>query len=313
MATSGIYWLTFISVVITLLVLDLGVFNTKDHAMGFRQSLGLSTFYIAISCLFGIYINYAMGGDIARDYFTGFLLEKAMSLDNIFVISIIFGFFKIPPQYQHRVLFWGILGVILMRAIMILAGATLLARFSWVLFTLAAILIYTGIKTLYFAHNGHNLDVNKLYIYRWLQSRFNIQSEFEGNKFAVKKNGKLFFTPLFSALVTIETMDLIFAIDSIPAIFAITQNTFIVYTSNIFAILGLRALFFCLADIIERFKYLKYSLAIILILIGGKILASHFIKVPTYFPLTITAILLAAGIIVSILKHDDKHIKNIEL
>jgi tellurite resistance protein TerC len=285
--------------VITLLVLDLGVFNKRDTVMTLGQSLSLSLFYITIACCFGGYIHYAMGPAHAHDYFTGFLLEKAMSLDNIFVISMIFSFFKIPIKYQHRVLFWGILGVIILRAIMISAGAVLLAKFSWLLFIFGAILIITGIKTLYLV-NAHSFDINNVYVYKFLKKKLNIYPELVGNKFIVVENSKVFATPLLMALITIEFMDLVFAIDSIPAIFAITQNTFIVYTSNIFAILGLRALFFCLADIVERFKYIKYSLALILILIGVKIFAAHFIDIPKYIPLVVTFVLLVLGILVSL-------------
>ena len=299
METNLLYWAVFGTIVITLLILDLGVLNKRDHVMTLGQSLSLSLFYITIACCFGMYIHYAIGASPAHDYFTGFLLEKAMSLDNIFVISIIFSFFKIPLKYQHRVLFWGILGVIILRAIMISAGAVLLAKFSWLLFIFGAILIVTGIKTLYLANN-HSFDINDMYVYKLLKKKLNIYPELVGNKFIVVENSKVFATPLLMALITIEFMDLVFAIDSIPAIFAITQNTFIVYTSNIFAILGLRALFFCLADIVERFKYIKYSLALILILIGVKIFAGHFIDIPKYLPLVVTFVLLVLGVLVSL-------------
>jgi len=299
METILFYWAIFGIIVITLLVLDLGVFNKRDTVMSLGQSLSLSLFYITIACCFGGYIHYALGTAPAHDYFTGFLLEKAMSLDNIFVISMIFSFFKIPVKYQHRVLFWGILGVIILRAIMISAGATLLAKFSWLLFIFGALLIITGIKTLYLV-NEHSFDINNIYVYKFLKKKLNIYPELVGNKFIVVENSKVFATPLLMALITIEFMDLVFAIDSIPAIFAITQNTFIVYTSNIFAILGLRALFFCLADIVERFKYIKYSLALILILIGVKIFATHFIDIPKYIPLVVTFVLLVLGILVSL-------------
>ncbi len=299
METNSLYWAVFGTIVITLLILDLGVLNKRDHVMTLGQSLSLSLFYITIACCFGMYIHYAIGASPAHDYFTGFLLEKAMSLDNIFVISIIFSFFKIPLKYQHRVLFWGILGVIILRAIMISAGAVLLAKFSWLLFIFGAILIVTGIKTLYLANN-HSFDINDMYVYKLLKKKINIYPELVGNKFIVVENSKVFATPLLMALITIEFMDLVFAIDSIPAIFAITQNTFIVYTSNIFAILGLRALFFCLADIVERFKYIKYSLALILILIGVKIFAGHFIDIPKYIPLVVTFVLLVLGVLVSL-------------
>ena len=214
---------------------------------------------------------------------------------------MIFTFFKIPLQYQHRVLFWGILGVIILRAVMIYAGAALLQQFAWILFIFAAVLVLTGFKTLYMIDKPAK-NIKDIFMYRWFSGHLNLHPELVDNKFAIRKDGKLFFTPLFMALVTIESMDLIFAIDSIPAIFAVTQNPFIVYSSNIFAILGLRALFFCLTDIIERFKYIKYSLGIILILIGIKIFVAHFVQIPKLVPLLITIILILVGILISIIK-----------
>lgn len=293
------YWMIFSVLIITLLILDLGFFNKKDEVISLKNSILLSLFYLTIALLFGVYVYYSIGSNEASEYFTGFILEKTMSLDNIFVISIIFNFFKIPAKYQHRVLFWGILGVIILRAVMILAGATIIANFQWVLFIFSAFLIFTGIKTL--SISDHNsFDINDLFIYKFIKRKFSITKKLYGNKFFIIRNNKLFATPLFAALVTIEFMDVIFAIDSIPAIFAITQNTFIVYTSNIFAILGLRALFFCLADIVKRFHYLKYSLAIILIFIGIKIFITHFIIIPPYMVLSITILIILAGIIASL-------------
>jgi tellurite resistance protein TerC len=277
------------------------VLNKKDEIITFKKSAYLSLFYIAISCLFGLFVFREFGSESASEYYTGFLLEKTMSLDNIFMISMIFRFFKIPQQYQHRVLFWGILGVIVLRAIMIYIGAALLEQFSWILFILAAVLIVTGIKTLYMLDKPPT-KISDMFIFKWVSSHLNLHPELVGNKFTIRKNGKLFFTPLFMALVTIESMDLIFAIDSIPAIFAVTQNSFIVYSSNIFAILGLRALFFCLEDIVERFKYIKYSLAVILILIGIKIFVAHFVPIPKLIPLLITIVLILTGIGVSVIK-----------
>ena len=301
MDVQNFAWSVFACVIIILLIFDLGVLNKKDEIITFKKSAYLSLFYIAISCLFGLFVFREFGSESASEYYTGFLLEKTMSLDNIFMISMIFRFFKIPQQYQHRVLFWGILGVIVLRAIMIYIGAALLEQFSWILFILAAVLIVTGIKTLYMLDKPPT-QISDMFIFKWVSSHLNLHPELVGNKFTIRKNGKLFFTPLFMALVTIESMDLIFAIDSIPAIFAVTQNSFIVYSSNIFAILGLRALFFCLEDIVERFKYIKYSLAIILILIGVKILVAHFIPIPKLIPLLLTIVLILIGIVVSVIK-----------
>lgn len=297
-------WIIFSVTVLTLLVLDLGILNRKDEVIKLSHGLWLSFFYIAIAVLFGIYVYFEMGETSAKEYYTGFLLEKTMALDNIFIISVIFRFFGIPLKYQHRVLFWGILGVIVLRAIMIYAGGALIARFSWILFIFAIILILTGIKTFYITDK--KINIGEMYIYKILHKYFSIDTTSESNKFFIYKDNKLYITNLFVSLVTIEIMDLVFAIDSIPVIFAVTQNIFIVYTSNIFAILGLRALFFCLADIIERFKYIKYSLGIILILIGIKIFVAHYIHIPPVIPLTVTMILLIMGIVASILLDNAK-------
>ncbi len=301
MQIQSFAWSIFITIVITLLILDLGFFNKKDEVISFKKSLWLSSFYISISLLFGVFIFFNLGANSANEYYTGFVLEKAMALDNIFVISMIFKFFHIPRKYQHRVLFWGILGVIILRGIMIYAGIIIIEKFSWMLFIFAGFLIITGIKTLYFADKS-NFNVKTTFIYKFLAKYCNLYPKIVGHDFIFYKNGKLFVTPLFVALIIIEFMDLVFALDSIPAIFAITQNSFIIYTSNIFAILGLRALFFCLENIIQRFKYLKYSLAIILILIGIKIFVGYFIEIPKLIPLALTITLLIIGVFVSIIK-----------
>lgn len=241
-----------------------------------------------------------MGEAKTREYFTCFLIEKAMALDNIFIISMVFQFFAIPLIYQHRILFIGVLGVIIFRAIMIYFGVILITKFSWILYIFAIILIVTGIKTFYISDK--QFKVQDSYIYKALQKYLNLTTKIEGHKFFLRINGKLCATPLFAALLITEIMDVVFAIDSIPAIFAITTDPYIIYTSNIFAILGLRSLFFCLAHIVERFRYIKYSLAIILIFIGTKIFASHFIEIPNYVSLVVTIGVLSLGIIISMIK-----------
>jgi tellurite resistance protein TerC len=301
MTIQAFSWVIFSTIIFALLLLDLGVLNKKDEVMSLKKSALISLFYFFIACLFGLFVWNEFGHDSAMEYYTGFLLEKTMSLDNIFMISMIFTFFKIPTKYQHRVLFWGVLGVIILRAIMIYAGAALISKFAWMLFIVAIILIVTGIKTLYIIDKPMS-NIKDMFIYKWLAGHLNLHSKLEGNKFTVRKKGQLFFTPLFMALIMIETTDLIFAIDSIPAIFAVTQNSFIIYTSNIFAILGLRALYFCLTDIIERFKYIKYSLAIILILIGFKIFVGHFYEISKLLTLMMTIGLILGGIVVSVFK-----------
>lgn len=297
-------WIIFYTVISTLLILDLGIVHKKNTVMSFKESIVFSLFYFTIACLFGIYIYYNMGADSTREYYTCFLIEKAMSLDNIFVISIIFQFFNIPQKYQHRVLFFGIIGVIAFRAVMIYGGIILINKFSWLLYIFAVVLIATGIKTFYVSHK--TFDIQNSYIYKSIIKNLNVTATLEGDRFFVTKNKRLYFTPLFISLVLIEAIDLVFAIDSIPAIFAITNDAYIIYTSNIFAILGLRALFFCLAEIVERFNYIKYSLALILIFIGFKIFIHHYIAIPPYISLTVTIILLLLGVITSIIKKNVK-------
>jgi tellurite resistance protein TerC len=295
-----LHWIYFIIIVAILLLLDLGVMNRKNCVMTFPASLRLSLFYITIACLFGVFIFLDMGEEKAREYFTCYFIEKTMSLDNIFIISVIFQFFSIPLMYQHRVLFLGIIGVIVFRAILIYLGSIVIAQFSWLLYLFAIILIITGVKTLYISDRKYN--IKKSYIYRFLQKHCNITNTISGDNFFIKTNNRIIFTPLFVSLIMVEITDVIFALDSIPAIFAITNDSYIIYTSNIFAILGLRALFFCLASVVERFSYIKYSLALILIFIGIKIFAEHFIAIPSYIPLIVTITLLSFGVIASFIK-----------
>lgn len=241
-----------------------------------------------------------MGIEKAVEYFTCYFIEKAMSLDNIFVISMIFQFFAVPLMYQHRILFFGVLGVIVFRGIMIYLGIIIISKFSWLLYIFAIILILTGIKTFYISNKAFN--VKESYIYKLLQKYCNLTPEISGDNFFIRTNNGLSFTPLFASLIMIETIDVIFALDSIPVIFSITNDPYIIYTSNIFAILGLRALFFCLANIVEQFSYIKYSLALILIFIGIKIFATHFIYIPSYTSIIVTVVLLSLGIIASIIR-----------
>lgn len=305
-------WLLFIGIVITLLVLDLGVLHKDNHVISAKESLWMSTGYIAIALLFGSWIWWEMGPDSGMNYMTGFFVEKTLALDNIFVISLIFAYFAIPQIYQHRVLFWGILGVIVLRGIMIGLGTTLVSQFSWVLYIFGAFLVLTGIKMLFASAHEKDMGDNKLI--KFLRSHMRVTDEVHGQKFFVKqvdpKTGKLarFATPLFLALLMVEFVDIIFAVDSVPAIFAITTDPYIVYTSNIFAILGLRALYFALAAMMHRFVYLKYALSAVLIFIGGKIFWNQLVgKMDPALSLTITVAILASGIIFSLLKtHKDQ-------
>mgnify|MGYP002382253158 CR=1 FL=1 len=300
-------WLVFIGIVVALLAFDLGVLHGDDREIGVRESLLLSAGYISVALLFGAWVWWYLGAQSGVDYYTGFMIEKSLSMDNVFVIALIFSFFAIPRQYQHRVLFWGILGVIVLRAIMIALGATLVSQFSWVLYLFGAFLIFTGIKMWIIADHVPNIANNPLL--NLLQRHMRVTDGLRGNAFWVHENdaktGRLerFATPLLLALVLVEFVDLIFAVDSVPAIFAITTDPFIVYTSNIFAILGLRALYFALAAMIHRFKYLKYALALVLVFIGGKIFLVGIIgKVPAVISLGVTFGLIAGGVIVSLWK-----------
>lgn len=302
-------WVIFSAIVVILLILDLGVLNKKDHEIGVKESLLLSAFYISISLLFSVWIWYQLGLQAGEEYLTGYLIEKSLSLDNIFVISLVFNYLAIPRLYQHRVLFWGILGVIILRGIMIGVGAKLVAEFSWVLYIFALFLIFTGIKMLFV--KAHETDIADNKLLQFIQSHLRVTKELHGNHFFVslvdeKSKKKLIWcTPLFVALLMVECVDALFAVDSVPAIFAITTDTYIIYTSNIFAILGLRALYFALAAVLPRFIYLKYALSIILIFIGSKIFIADIFgwnKFPVSISLGVTVGLLAGGIVFSLYK-----------
>ena len=300
-------WLAFVGIVVALLAFDLGVLHKDDREIGVRESLLLSAGYISVALLFGAWVWWYFGAQSGMDYYTGFMIEKSLSMDNVFVIALIFGFFAIPRQYQHRVLFWGILGVIVLRALMIGLGATLVSQFSWVLYLFGAFLVFTGIKMWIIADHMPDIATNPLL--KFLKRHMKVTDGLRGNAFWVHEpdpaTGKVarFATPLLLALVLIEFVDLVFAVDSVPAIFAITTDPFIVYTSNIFAILGLRALYFALAAMIHRFKYLKYALALVLVFIGSKIFLVGIIgKIPAVISLSVTFGLIAGGVLFSMWK-----------
>ena len=310
-------WIVFFMLVAIMLIADLGFINGKNEDISVRKSLLLSVGYIFISLLFGLWVWAELGQQSALEYYTGYVIEKSLSMDNIFVMAIIFSALHIPRKYQHRVLFWGILGVIVLRGIMIGLGAALVHEFEWILYVFAAFLIFTGIKLLFMNGNSnHNATVENNPILKYLRNHFKITENLHDHKFFVwisenKPSGKsvLYMTPLFLTLITIEFVDLIFAVDSVPAIFAITTDTYVVYTSNIFAILGLRALYFALSAMIARFTYLKYSLAFVLIFIGAKVFIPLFTpieKVPAEISLGVTLGLLSVGIFYSL--HKTKNI-----
>ncbi len=302
-------WGVFISLVLGLLALDLGVLHKNSKEIGIRESLLMSGFYIVIGLAFGGWIWYQSGQQSAMEYVTGFVVEKSLAMDNIFIIAMIFSYFAIPRQYQHRVLLWGILGVIVLRGIMIAAGAAIVDNFHWVLYIFAAFLVFTGLKMLFSSDHDEN-DIGNNKILKFMRRHLPVTNALHGEKFIVKevdaKTGKLktFVTPLFLALIMVEIADLIFAVDSIPAIFAITTDPFIVYTSNIFAILGLRALYFALAALIHRFAYLKYALAAVLVFVGSKIFVADMLgiaKIPPALSLGVTVAILVTGVVGSLL------------
>jgi tellurite resistance protein TerC len=304
------FWMTFIGIVIALTAFDLGVLHKEDREMGIAESLKLSAFYISIAMLFGLWVWAEKGADLGMKYYTGFFIEKALSIDNVFVISLIFSYFAIPRMYQYRALLWGIVAVILLRGVMIAVGAAVVQEWYWVLYIFAAFLIATGIKMLF--AGDEPMDVAKNPAVRFISRHMRVTPELHGERFLVKvpdaRTGKLVTaaTPLLLALVVINLADLVFAVDSVPAIFAITTDTFIVYTSNIMAILGLRALYFALAAMVHRFHYLKYALALVLVFIGAKIFVADFLlggdKFPPVLSLGVTLGLIAAGIFYSLWK-----------
>lgn len=295
-------WLAFAGLVVLLLFLDLGVLHRGQREIGVRESLLLSAGYLSLGLAFGGWLWFQLGREAGLEYVTGFLIEKSLALDNVFVIATIFGAFAVPRAYQHRVLFWGILGVIVLRGIMIGFGAALVASFEWALWVFAAFLIVMGVKM--FLSDSAPRDPHDGPVYRWLARHIPLTQGFHGPRFFVRlpgPTGRLawFATPLFMALVMVELADVVFAVDSVPAIFSITTDPYIVYTSNIFAILGLRALYFALAAVVARFAYLKQALAALLIFIGGKVFfaeAMNWEKFPAPASLGVTAALLAGGI-----------------
>jgi tellurite resistance protein TerC len=302
-------WLLFVGIVVALLVFDLGILNKDDHEIGVTESLKLSALYITLGVAFSGFVWWQIGAEESKLYLTAFVVEKTLALDNVFVIALIFTYFAIPRQYQHRVLFWGILGVIVLRGIMIGLGATLVSQYGWLLYIFAAFLIATGIKML--VTDDKEVDISQNPVLKFMKRRMNVTDTLHGNNFFVQqpdpKTGKMarFATPLFLALVLVEIADLVFAVDSVPAVFAITTDPFIVYTSNIFAILGLRALYFALAAVLHRFHYLKYALAILLVFIGSKIFVADLMgweKFPANWSLGITFTILAAGVLYSLWK-----------
>lgn len=292
-------WIAFIAFVLLLLALDLGVFHRKSHEVKIKEALIWSAVWICLALLFNYGIYYFIGKEKALEFLTGYLIEKSLSIDNLFVFIMLFSFFNVKPQYQHKVLFWGILGALIMRAIFIFAGVALLNKFHWIIYIFGGFLIYTGFKMLF--HNDQKVEPDKNPLVKLFKKFFPVTDEMHGGKFFVKINAKTFATPLFVVLLLVEFTDLIFAVDSIPAILAVSNDTFIIFTSNVFAILGLRALYFALAGITKYFHYLKYGLSAILVFVGVKMVIVGFYKIPIVYSLFTIVGILAVSILLSVI------------
>jgi tellurite resistance protein TerC len=296
-------WIGFGAVVLIMLALDLGVLNRKAHVISLKEAGIWTAVWIALSLAFGAVIWGLLGPTAGVQFLTGYLIEKSLSVDNIFVFVLIFSYFSVPPLYQHRVLFWGVLGALIMRAIMIGAGVALIHRFEWIVYVFGAFLIYSGIRM---ARQNHDeeIDPNANPVIRLFRRMMPVTSEYHGEKFTIIQQGKRFATPLLLVLIMIETTDLIFAVDSIPAILAISQDPFIVYTSNIFAILGLRSMYFLLASVIDKFRYLKVGLSIILVYVGAKMLATAVgFHIDPFVSLGIISAILTISVVASLWKN----------
>lgn len=311
---SILLWVGFVIVVLVLLALDLGVFNKKAHIITAREAMKWTGFCIALALGFNVFLYFAYennwldiaaargphsGLAAAEEFLTGWLIEQSLSLDNIFVIALIFQYFAVPPLYQHRTLFWGILGALVMRMAMILAGAALIERFTWTIYVFGALLIYTAFKM--YRSQNEKVEPEHNPLVKLARKMYPVTSDFQGEKFFVQIDGKRAITPLLLVLLVIESTDLLFAIDSIPAIFAVTKDPYIVFTSNVFAILNLRSLYFVLASMLEKFRYLKLSLVFVLAYVGIKMLLSGYYHISTRLSLGIIAAILIGGIVSSII------------
>lgn len=297
MSDLSLLWIAFNLFVLTMLALDLGVFHRKSHEVSIREALTWTCVWITLAMLFNLFVYYYFDRSKALEFFTGYIIEKSLSVDNIFVIILIFSYFKVPSAYQHKVLFWGILGALVMRVIFILTGVELIHRFHWLIYIFGGFLVYTGIRML--TSGDLKIDPEKNPLVKLARRIMPITPSFEGDRFFVKQEGKTWATPLFLVVILIETTDLIFAVDSIPAILAISDDSFIVYTSNVFAILGLRSLYFALAGIEKYFKYLKYGLSAILVFVGVKMCVADLFKIPIEVSLIVIGFTLMIAMVSS--------------
>ena len=299
MSEQTILWGSFSLFVIGMLALDLGVFHRKSHAVTVKEALTWTAVWIGLAMVFNLFVYYYFDKGAALEFFTAYVVEKSLSIDNIFVIIMIFSYFRVPDEYQHKVLFWGIFGALIMRVIFIFAGIELIHKFHWLIYVFGGFLIVTGVRMIFGEDKA--MDPEKNPIVRLVRRMFPVTESFQGDKFFVKRNDRLWATPLFIVVMLVEGTDLIFAVDSIPAIISISEDPFIVYTSNVFAILGLRSLYFALAGIEKYFTYLKYGLATILVFVGIKMVIADFYKIPVEISLIIISFLLAISMIASVL------------
>jgi tellurite resistance protein TerC len=304
-----IFWILFVVFVLAMLALDLGVFNRKAHVVHFKEAVGWTIVWVSLAGLFAVLLlqyGHLMTGDHSRsnsqlslEFVTGYLIEESLSVDNLFVFLLIFRFFKVPSEQQHRVLFWGIIGALVARAIFIFAGVALIRRFHWIIYIFGAFLVYVGVRLFFQKENEQQMERSPLV--RFFSKHMRLTKNYEGGKFWVMQNGVRYFTPLMLVLLIVEASDVVFATDSIPAILAITQDAFVVFTSNVFAILGLRSLYFALAGMMRTFHLLHYGLSVILTFIGLKMLGSHYLKIPTVAALGVIVGVLAISVAASLM------------
>ncbi len=297
MNTTALLWTLFNLFVLAMLAIDLGIFRRKSHEISVREALIWTCVWITLAMFFNLFVYYYFNQEKALEFFTGYLIEKSLSVDNIFVIILIFSYFKVPSAYQHKVLFWGILGALVMRVIFILTGVELIHRFHWLIYVFGGFLIFTGIRMI--TSSDVKIDPERNPVIKLARRILPVTQSFEGDRFFVVKDGKNWATPLFLVVLLIETTDLIFAVDSIPAILAISDDSFIVYTSNVFAILGLRSLYFALAGIEKYFHHLKYGLSAILIFVGFKMCTTDLVKIPIEISLILIAFILVIAMVSS--------------
>ncbi len=300
MNTTIWLWIGFTVFILGMLALDLGVFHREAHEVSFKEAAVWSVIWVVLALAFNALVYVYRGAEAGLQFLTGYLIEKSLSVDNIFVFCLIFSYFAVPAKYQHRVLFWGIIGALIMRALLIAAGAALLSTFHWIVFVFGGFLIYTGIRMALHFQKQATVDLESNLIVRLLTRYIPVTRDYLGQKFVVRHQGKLIATPLLVVLLLVESTDLVFALDSIPAIFAITADPFIVYTSNVFAILGLRALYFLLAGVINQFRYLKLGLAAVLVFVGFKMVIADWYKIPTVYSLGVIGVVLALTMLASL-------------